>query len=74
MCLILSSEYIQNAQLKEKRHVILLFPSLPLYCFPQRETYVGRDSGIGKVKLVNARRIVDTLVAQGSLTSSEKEE
>lgn len=35
---------------------------------------MGRDSGIGKVNLVNARRIGGTLVAQGSLTSGEKEE
>lgn len=34
---------------------------------------MGRDSGIGKVKLVSARRIVGTLVAQGNLTNGEEE-
>lgn len=35
---------------------------------------MGRNSGIGKVNLVSAKRIAGTLVAQGSLTNGEKEE
>lgn len=60
--------------MEEKRHAILLFPSFPFPDFPSKRTLSDRDSGIGKVNLVSARRIVGTLVAQGCLTSGEKEE
>jgi len=35
---------------------------------------VSRDSGIGKVKLVSARRVGGSLVAQGPLISGEEEQ
>lgn len=35
---------------------------------------MSRDSGIGKVKLVSARRVGGSLVAQGPLISGEEEQ